>query len=87
MWFQKPGDWTISSHLNGLLPPLAHTLLLTDVRWCRGGVWTAEMFVEWRKLGDGMWGLAGLVMLEKTRRLVNMECSEAGGCKVGACRT
>lgn len=22
------------------------------------------MFVEWRKLGDAMWGLAGLVMLE-----------------------
>lgn len=39
-----------------------NSLLLADVRWCRGRVWTAEMFVEWRKLGDAMWGLAGLVM-------------------------
>lgn len=64
MWLQKPGAWTVSSHLNGLLPSLDHTLLLADVRWCRVGVWTAEMFVEWRKLGDAMWGLARLVMLE-----------------------
>lgn len=83
MWFQKPGDLTISSHLSGLLLPLAHTLLLADVRWCRAWVWTAEMFIEWRKLGDAMRGLAGLVMLEKTRRLVNMESSGAGGAKSG----
>lgn len=62
---EAPGAWTISSHLGGLFPSLTHTLLLADVRWCRGGVWTAEMFVEWRKLGDAMWGLTGLVMLEK----------------------
>lgn len=53
-----------SSHFNGTPPTLALTLLLADVRWCRGGVWTAEMFIEWRKLGNAMWGLAGLVMLE-----------------------
>jgi hypothetical protein len=68
MWLQKPGAWTLSSHLNGILPSLAHTLLLADVRWCRGGVWTAEMFVEWRKLGDAMWRLAGLVMLENDQK-------------------
>lgn len=62
-----------SSHHNGLLPSLAHTLLLADVRRCRSGVWTTEMFVEWRKLGSAMWGLAGLVMLEN-----DQEASEHG---------
>jgi hypothetical protein len=26
------------------------------------------MFVEWRKLGDAMWRLAGLVMLENDQK-------------------
>lgn len=81
MWLQKPGAWTISSHLNDLLPSLAHTLLLVDVRWCRGGVWTAEMFIEWRKLGDAMCGLAGLVMLENDQETGEHGVFWGRGCK------
>lgn len=59
--------WATSSYFNGLLPSPSHTLLLADVRRCRGWVWTAEMFVEWRKLGDAMGGLASLVMLKNNQ--------------------
>lgn len=56
MGHKFPPQWTS--------PTPSHTLLLADVRRCRVGVWTAEMFIEWRKLGDAMWGLASLVMLK-----------------------
>lgn len=51
--------------LIGPLPSQICTLLLVDVGRCRCGVWTAEMFIERRELGDAMGRLTGLVVLKK----------------------
>lgn len=46
------------------------------------------MFVEWRKLGDAMWGLASLVMLKNDQESDKHGVFWDGGTQsVGACKT
>lgn len=46
------------------------------------------MFVEWRKLGDAMWGLASLVMLKNDQEASEHGVFWDGDMRVeGACKT